>query len=199
MNDQTNQITDALKDELAGRAEHIRKVCECANQHLLEHVVIIGRNLVEAREICPHGEWLPWLKREFDWSHSTADRFIQVYHQRDKLPNMGNFRFPLSAQYLLAAPSTPPEARQDIKERVESGERLTTAQVKESITETKQAKLEHGRKQVARLKKHYGDPANYSPPPIQHDLLDQAKPIILKMNWPTKEALAIWFGEIYRG
>ena len=58
--------------------------------------------------------------------------------------------------------------------------------------------LEHGRKQVIELQKHYGDPASYSLPPIQYDLLDQVKPTITQMNRPTKEALAMWLGEIYR-
>jgi Protein of unknown function (DUF3102) len=207
MNKQANnQITEKLKDELAQRAEHIRGVCDCATKHLIEHVVIIGRNLVEAKKICPHGEWLPWLKREFDWSHSTADRFMQVYRQKDKLPTVGNFDIPLNVLYLLAAPSTPPEARQEIKDRIEGGEHVSAAQVKEAIADTKQTKLDHGRndgslehgcKQVARLEKYYGDPANYSLPPIQYDLIDQVKPPILQMNWTTKEALVRWIGEVF--
>ena len=56
--------------------------------------------------------------------------------------------------------------------------------------------LEHGRKQVIELQKHYGE--TYSLPPIQYDLLEQVKPTIKQMNRPTKEALAMWLGEIYR-
>ena len=58
--------------------------------------------------------------------------------------------------------------------------------------------LEQGRKQVIELQKHYGDPATYSLPPIQQDLLDQVKPTITQMNRPTKEALAMWLSKIYR-
>jgi hypothetical protein len=59
--------------------------------------------------------------------------------------------------------------------------------------------LEHGREQVTRLKEIYGDDlATYSPPPIQYDLLDQVKPVIVKMNRPTKDALTVWLSEIYR-
>jgi hypothetical protein len=58
--------------------------------------------------------------------------------------------------------------------------------------------LEHGRKQVIELQKHYGDPATYSLPPIQFDLIEQVKPAILRMNWTTKQALVMWIGEVYR-
>jgi hypothetical protein len=128
-------VDDGLSGELAARADKIREICHCLSEHVIDHIVIIGRNLVEAREICPHGEWLPWLKREFDWSHSTADRFMQVYRMKDKLPTVGNFKILLNTLYLLAAPSTPPKVRQDIKERVESGERVSGARVKDAIAE----------------------------------------------------------------
>jgi hypothetical protein len=124
-------------ETLTAHADKIRELRDCATKHLLSHVIAIGEYLVKAKKICPHGDWLLWLKREFDWSQSTADRFVQVYHQRDKLPTRGYFEFPLNGQYLLAAPSTPPEARQEIKERVESGERVSVAQVKETIAKTK--------------------------------------------------------------
>ena len=30
------------------------------------------------KRICGHGNWLPWLEREFGWSRQTADNFIDV-------------------------------------------------------------------------------------------------------------------------
>ena len=41
----------------------------------------IGRRLVEAKEMLPHGEWLPWLQRETEFSSSSAQRYMKVYEE----------------------------------------------------------------------------------------------------------------------
>jgi hypothetical protein len=35
-------------------------------------IIEIGRLLTEVKKIAGHGNWLPWLDREFGWSDSTA-------------------------------------------------------------------------------------------------------------------------------
>jgi DUF3102 family protein len=106
----------------------------------VENVIEIGRRLVDCRDNhLDHGEWLPWLKREFGWSRQTADNFIHVYERADKLPNFGNLNLPVSSLYLLAAPGTPQAARDEVGERMEAGEELSTAEVKEIIQEHKPA------------------------------------------------------------
>ena len=41
----------------------------------------IGRRLVEAKEMLPHGEWLPWLQKETEFSSSSAQRYMKVYEE----------------------------------------------------------------------------------------------------------------------
>jgi Protein of unknown function (DUF3102) len=102
----------------------------------IENIIEIGEQLVDVRDNhLDHGEWLPWLEREFAWSRQTADRFIHVYEVRDKLPTRGHFELPLSAFYLLAAPSTPESVRQEIGARIEAGEPVSVATVKQEIDE----------------------------------------------------------------
>ena len=92
-------------------------------RRIVADVIEIGRRLVDCRDNhLEHGEWLPWLKREFDWSRQTADRFIHMFQASGKLPNLSNLNVLLSGLYLLAAPSTPEAAKIEIVERVEAGE-----------------------------------------------------------------------------
>jgi len=94
-------------------------------------VVEIGRRLTECKEIAGHGNWLPWLDREFGWSVSTAERFISVHENVGaKIANLTNLSIGVSSLYLLAAPSTPEEARADVIERAEAGESAIRSQTR---------------------------------------------------------------------
>ena len=114
--------------KLAGHAKAIK----AAGTRVVSDVLEIGRHLIEAKKLCGHGNWQPWLEREFGWTDRTALRFMQVYANRTSVSDLD---LPLSGLYLLAAPSTPPQARQEVADR--SGERLSVAEVKETITQAK--------------------------------------------------------------
>jgi len=62
---------------------------------------------------------------------------MRVYEMDSNSTSVSDLDLPLSGLYLLAAPSTPLEARQAVAERVENGERLSVAEVRETITKTK--------------------------------------------------------------
>lgn len=47
----------------------------------LEGAIEIGRRLVEAKELLPHGEWGAWLKEEFEYSQPTASRLMTLYNE----------------------------------------------------------------------------------------------------------------------
>jgi len=115
---------------LSEHADAIRAL----GKQTVANIIEIGRRLVDCRENhLDHGEWLPWLKREFDWSRQTADRFIHVFEAADKLPKLSNLEVPISGLYLLTAPSASPEARDEIIERAEAGEKMPLAEVKRVI------------------------------------------------------------------
>ena len=43
-------------------------------------LIEVGQLLSEAKKRLPHGQWVPWLKRELELSDSAAWKLIQVYH-----------------------------------------------------------------------------------------------------------------------
>jgi len=119
----------AAADTLAWHAEAIRAL----GKRVIGDAIEMGRHLTAAKELCGHGHWLPWLKREFGWSDKTAEQFMNVYRLRGKFEKFSNLDLPISGLYLLARPSTPEAVRQEVIERVERGEKLSVAEVKDSI------------------------------------------------------------------
>jgi hypothetical protein len=130
-----NPICDPI---LVEHAAEIRRL----GKRVKEDVVAIGRHLVEARDHAGHGVWLEWLKTEFDWSDQTAYRFMHVYEaqQKSEFHKLWNSDLPLSGLYALAAPNTPPEARQKVAERLDTGEHMSCQEIKATIVESKRRK-----------------------------------------------------------
>jgi hypothetical protein len=104
----------------------------------VEHIIEIGHHLTEAQKIAGHGNWLPWLDREFGWKEDTARRFMRVF-ELSKSRKLLDLNVPVSALYLLAAPSTPEKARDAVLERAEAGGPVSVADVKATIATSKMA------------------------------------------------------------
>jgi hypothetical protein len=122
-------------------AEHAVEIRRLGKRRDIDDVVAIGRHLAEARDHAP-GFWLQWLESEFGWSDQTAYRYIHLFEARESsaLHKLWSADLPLSALYVLAAPSTPEEACREIAERVEAGEKPTVAEIQETVGKAKKAK-----------------------------------------------------------
>lgn len=72
----------------------------------------IGKRLIEAKEMLPHGEWGGWLEENIDYSQSTANNLMQLYREygsdTSKIPMLGN----ISYTKALALLSVPEEERE---------------------------------------------------------------------------------------
>ena len=100
-----------------------------------ESVIEIGHRLIRLKERIPHGEWARYLKREFDWTERSAQRFMSVAHCFNS-DNLSDLKIGPSALYLLASNSTPEPVRSAILDRAKAGERITHTAVKEAIEAT---------------------------------------------------------------
>jgi hypothetical protein len=102
-------------------------------KRMLGDVVEIGRILTEAKVVCGYGNFLPWLDHEFGWTDRTARNFMRVYELSKTSVNFSDLDLPVSAVYLLAAPSTPDKVRQAVIAEAEAGKAVTVKDVKRTI------------------------------------------------------------------
>ncbi len=87
-------------------------------------IIDVGQKLAEVKQQLKHGEFRSWLKAEFNWSISSATKFMQVSEQFKNV-NFTHFNFSASALYILAAPSTPESAREYALQLAARGENIT--------------------------------------------------------------------------
>ncbi len=99
-------------------------------QRTAQDIFDIGQKLVEVKASLGHGHFRSWLKAEFEWSVSTATRFMQVAEQF-KYTNLIHLSIAASALYELAAPSTPEAARLEAIERASKGELISYSKAKQ--------------------------------------------------------------------
>ena len=101
-------------------------------------VIEIGQKLIEVKELLGHGNFLAWLEAEFDWAERTARNFMRVA-ETFKSANFADVAVAPSALYLLAAPSTPEGAKDEVLGYAEAGEEITFSLAK-AIVERHRAK-----------------------------------------------------------
>lgn len=126
-----NQLDTELRISLKSRADKINERTRRIAADIWEN----GRDFYEAQqELANHsgGTFLAWVETETGYSKSTVYRMIDVYNNIS-FPNLGKLDIATSALYLLAAPSTPDEARQEIIEAAQQGQKITYTQAKETI------------------------------------------------------------------
>ena len=121
-----------------------------------EAILTIGRCLIEAKDMLPHGEWLPWLNERVEFSERTARNFMRLAREwtnRQTLADLGAAK----ALTLLALPAEEREqfvedhnvidmsARQlkeAIRERDEARKTAEAAKADASAAEQARAKME---------------------------------------------------------
>jgi len=130
----SNSVPTAVNQaDLAEHADAIREL----HKRVAGDVIEIGRRLTECKSMCGHGQWLRWLDREFQWTDDTALNFMRVYELARKSRNFRDLSLPISALYLLAAPSTPETARAECFKRVGAGEVIQFSEVKRVVEKHK--------------------------------------------------------------
>jgi hypothetical protein len=120
----------------AGRkalARHAAAILEL-RQRTARNIIKIGEHLTAARDVCGHGNWQPWLEREFGWTDETARNFMHVF-ELAKAKRVWNLNLPLRSLYLLARPSTSEAVRQEALDRAESGEPPSYDEIKEAVAD----------------------------------------------------------------
>lgn len=121
-----------------------------------EAILTIGRCLIEAKDMLPHGEWLPWLNERVELSERTAQKFMrlaQKWSNPSALADLGATK----ALMLLALPEeerdefiedhnvidmSTRQLEQAIRERDEARKAAEEAKADASAAEQARAKME---------------------------------------------------------
>ena len=143
---------------------------------MLTNVIEIGRRMVEAKELLPHGQFGPWLKANTPYSTSTASNYMRLFEaygsQQKSLfgaevncQTFGN----LSYSKALALLELPAEDRESfvkandvesmstrelqrvIKERDEARKQAAQAEAEKNTAEQARAKMEQDMKEANAL------------------------------------------------
>ncbi len=126
-------VTAAPQNVLNEHAEAIRIL----GKRTVHDIIEIGRRLAEVKKQIGRVSFLPWIEREFGWSEDTAERFMALHALQRQLPQVAELSIPFSGLYLLAAPSTPPEAVEAVIARTEAGQRVSVGEIKATIEEAR--------------------------------------------------------------
>ena len=100
-----------------------------------EAILTIGRCLIEAKEMLPHGEWLPWLNEKVEFSERTARNFMRLareWSNRQALADLGAAK----ALTLLALPAEEREQFMEDHNVID----MTTRQLEQAVKERDEAR-----------------------------------------------------------
>lgn len=122
-----DRLEQSDRDFIQGRTNEIKALVKRTAQDIID----IGAMLIEVKERLPHGMFGGWLDSEFGWTQMTAINFMRVSAKFKNFLNLDEIA--PSALYLLAAPSTPDEAREEAIARAAQGETITHKAAKEIV------------------------------------------------------------------
>ena len=77
--EQIYEVVEIRTEEVI--ASEIRTIVRQTQRTMLDAAIEIGRRLVEAKELVPHGGWGSWIKDKVHFSQSTANNFMQLYEE----------------------------------------------------------------------------------------------------------------------
>ena len=128
---------DAVRDIGTITTEILRLKQDAGNA-----ILSIGQRLIEAKAMLPHGEWLPWLTEQVEFSERTARNFMRLAREwtnRQALADLG-------AAKALTLLALPPEERERFMEEnhVVDGEEksvidMTSRELEKAVKERDEA------------------------------------------------------------
>lgn len=128
-----SQIDEGVRDEVRDAAQKIRAYSES----LKGSIIAIGKRLIQVKGMLPDGQFGGWIDAEFQLSQRMAQNLMNVARVYGDRP--GEIISPLSdtVLYLLAAPSTPDEAREEVEQAAANGQKVTVEFAKEAVRKAK--------------------------------------------------------------
>lgn len=116
--------------ELHGEIEAAEERMASLFKMTVEKAIQIGERLTRVKDVLPHGQFLPWIRAEFPFSHDTASNYMKVSKRfsKDEISKVSKFTIPLSAFHVLA--DAPDSAIAEVTQRAEQGQPTSVAESK---------------------------------------------------------------------
>ena len=123
-------------------------------QRVAEDFMELGQRLCEAKELLPHGEWLPWLEQRVQFSERTAQKFMQLAREYESNPKLAS---DLGSEKAFALLALPREEREEIAQHGATVDGKTKAASDLTTREVRQIVAERGGKERRIRRKTNGD------------------------------------------
>lgn len=137
MNEISTRNTDLIALEINNIKEQTQKI-------FLLSSIEIGKRLVEAKQLVPHGEWGKWLEESVDYSQRTANNLMKIYEEygQDSLALKGGHDesqaiAKLNYTQAVALLSIPSDEREDFISEHDI-ETMSTRELQQAIKEKKE-------------------------------------------------------------
>lgn len=128
---------ETLAADIAEMARAAAAEIRASLDHHVEEAIKAGKRLIEVKAALPHGEFGKWLAAEFGMSTRSAQNYMNVAEILGS--NAKRLRIlPMRSVYRLAAPSTPPAAKEQVLRDLSEGKCLTEADVNKVVKAERQ-------------------------------------------------------------
>lgn len=125
-------------------------------RRVIQDIIDIGQYLIEVKAKLGHGFFINWIEVEFEWSISTAVRYMRAARRFENV-NLTNLNILTTAIYYLSEPNTPEDVAFEAVERAKKGEKIT-------YEVSKQIRAEYEQKQPKSIKQQVSDS---TPDPVE--------------------------------
>ena len=112
-----------------------------------EAILTIGRCLNEAKDLLPHGEWLPWLTERVEFSPRTAQKFMKLAREWSNANTLAD----LGASKALMLLALPTEEREQFVEENNVID-MSARQLEAAIKERDEARIDAADAQKSAMK-----------------------------------------------
>jgi hypothetical protein len=152
----------------------------------------VGRLLMEAKEMLPHGKFQKWIKDNFDFSYQTAKNFMNVHGACIGRPELVE-TINASVLYQIAAPGFPADLRSCLLEHSMSLKDISHKKIKDILRRYKKGEIGLDSPEIMALTKYHADEDEYT---HYHSNLDASianlkdlEEMVVRethgQNWPT--------------
>lgn len=96
-------------DDLAGQIRDEIAAAEDGHRTALEHAIRAGELLTQAKAQMTHGEWLPWLRKNFDADRRTATNYMTLVANEKHVSHLSSVREALAEVTRINRENKPPK------------------------------------------------------------------------------------------